>query len=232
MHDIAGLAHKFDPRFFPTDEERARAVEKKKATGERVIGWCLSGSRLDKIYPQSAMVVARLLRELDTPVFMFGAPGRDLEIAKEVLRLVTKQNGTHEGLHLGLSPDPENPSWPIRRSLTQLQTCDLVISPDSGPLWSVSFCEMPKILLLSHASAENISKHWVNTVTLQADPVRVPCHPCHRLIDDHAVFCTPNSDNTGAACISDISAETIVQTAARLLAVRSSKQHQTITKDA
>ncbi len=228
VHDIARLPHKFAPKFYPTAEEHAKAVEKTNETGPRVIGWCLSGSRLDKIYPQSAMVIARLLRELNTPVRMFGAPGRDFEIAKEVLNLVTKQNGTHEGLHLALSPDPDKPSWPVRRVLTQLQTCDLVIGPDTGPLWSVSMEDMPKIVLLSHASAENITKHWLNTVSLHADPIRVPCYPCHRLHDDPQKTCVPNADNTGAACISDISAETIVQTAARLLTERGNKH---LTKD-
>jgi hypothetical protein len=35
---------------------------------------------------------------------------------------------------------------------------------------SAAFEAMPKIMLLSHASEENITKHWVNTTTLHADP--------------------------------------------------------------
>ena len=69
---------------------------------------------------------------------------------------------------------------------------------------------MPKIVMVSHASAENITKHWVNTTTLHADPDRVPCFPCHRL-HNSIDTCTPNKDGGhAAACISDISVETIV----------------------
>jgi hypothetical protein len=63
---------------------------------------------------------------------------------------------------------------------------------------------------VSHASAENITKHWVNTVTLHADPDRVPCWPCHRLHNDPST-CKSNKEDNGAACISDISVERLFQ---------------------
>ena len=76
---------------------------------------------------------------------------------------------------------------------------------------------MPKVVLHSHASVENIAKHWVNTVSLHADPNNVPCWPCHRL-HDTVDTCIPNKDMGGAAaCISDISVETILENAERLL---------------
>ena len=68
---------------------------------------------------------------------------------------------------------------------------------------------MPKIALLSHASAENITKHWLNTTTLHADQNRVPCWPCHKLHDTKDT-CVENKEKNGAACISDISVETIM----------------------
>jgi hypothetical protein len=67
---------------------------------------------------------------------------------------------------------------------------------------------MPKIVLLSHASAENVTKHWRNTVTLHADPTRVPCWPCHRLHDGPET-CFSYGAN-GAGCISDISADLVL----------------------
>jgi len=94
--------------------------------------------------------------------------------------------------------------------------CDLVITPDTGTWWAVAMEPLPKILMVSHASAENIGKHAVNTMVLHADPGRVKCFPCHRLHSDFTT-CTPNFENNGAACISDISVNTIVETARRML---------------
>ena len=86
---------------------------------------------------------------------------------------------------------------------------DVVITPDTGPAWACALEPMPKIALLSHASAENITKHWLNTTTLHADQNRVPCWPCHKLHDTKDT-CVENKEKNGAACISDISVETIM----------------------
>jgi ADP-heptose:LPS heptosyltransferase len=192
----------------------------------RVIGWCISGTRIDKAYPYSPMVIARIIKELRLPVILFGA-GKDAEAAEVVGNQVVIQNGSGEGLHfaieadyhksspelrakLGLVPDVTN--WPVRRGLAQVQLCDLVIGPDTGFMWGVAMEKMPKIVMLSHASQENITKHWHNTITLHADQKRVPCWPCHKL-HDGLDTCVPNKDNNGAACISDISVEEILRKA-------------------
>jgi ADP-heptose:LPS heptosyltransferase len=225
IHDVCEIPHDFTvgPRFYPTKEEHAKAVETKAKMGGHVIGWCIAGSRIDKIYPYSAMAIARLIKETGYSVVMFGAPGKDFEIAKQIQEHVQRQNSSEEGLYLALSPDAEKPSWPIRRSLAQAQACDLIISPDSGVLWAVASEDMPKIVLLSHASAENITKYHVNTVTLHADPTRVPCFPCHRLHDTPET-CVPNKEGNAASCMTDISVDTIVQTAVDLLS-QSSGRH-------
>jgi hypothetical protein len=64
--------------------------------------------------------------------------------------------------------------------------------------------------MLSHASPENITKHWTNTTTLHADQGHVPCWPCHRLHTDGST-CVANHDNDGPACMADISIDTIVR---------------------
>jgi hypothetical protein len=74
--------------------------------------------------------------------------------------------------------------------------------------------ECGKVLMVSHGSVENIAKHAVNTIVLHADENRVPCWPCHRLHDDTST-CVENKEKNGAACISDISVEQVVQAVAR-----------------
>ena len=211
-HDICDIPYEeIAPNFFPTSEETEKAEATKAKVGEKVIGWVMSGSRLDKVHPEVDTAVARILRELKVPVVLLGGPGKDYELAKLIQEEVKKRNHTDEGLHLALSPDPEKPTWGPRRICAQAQQFDLVIGPDTGPMWAVAMHDMPKILLASHAGGNNITKHWKNTVTLEADRERVPCYPCHRLHDD-ASMCTPNVDKNGAACISDISVDTIVDT--------------------
>ena len=210
VHDILGMPYDFGPLFFPTDAERAAAAATRAEMRAPVVGWCLSGTRIDKVYPYAPMAVARIIRDLGASVMMFGAPGKDFGMAKAIEEHVGRQNGSTEGLHLALSPDEARPTWPIRRILTQAAACDVVVGPDTGPMWGVAFEPVYKVMLLSHASEENITKHWVNTVTLHADPSRVPCWPCHRLHDTPAT-CVPNRENNGSACVSDVSVEDVVR---------------------
>lgn len=212
VHDVCDVPYdEIAPNFYPTQEERAQALETKAKMGPKVIGWVMSGTRIDKVHPHADIAVARLIKETGLPVVLLGGPGKDYELAKMIQFEVQKLNRSTDGLHLALSPDPEQPSWPPRRLMAQTQTCDIVVGPDTGPMWGVAMHDMPKILMVSHTSAENITKHWKNTTTLHADPEHVPCWPCHRLHDTQE-FCTPNADRNGAACITDISVDKIVDT--------------------
>lgn len=221
VHDVANVPHMFGPLFFPSIEEEQRAKQvRDEQIGRPYIAWVLSGSRIDKIYPYAAMAIGRIIKELDIPVVMIGVGGKQFEMAKQMTEHIIRQNGAKDMLHLALSPDTADPGghqdWPIRRSLTQAMTADLVVTPDTGVAWAVAMENTPKIAMLSHSSAENITKHWVNTTTLHADPNNVPCWPCHRLHNDIST-CTPNKDGGhAAACISDISVETLVTTVERL----------------
>lgn len=222
-HDIMGVDYSFGPLFYPTDEEREQAnvTRRKLGSSRPIIGWCLSGTRVDKVYPYAQLVIARLIKELGAQVVMMGAPPphRDAAIAKVVMENVKAQNGTLDGLTHAGSPSLEDQTWPVRRILTFAAVCDLYIGSDTGPSWAVAFEPVPKIIMVSHTSEENITKHWINTTTLHADPKRVGCWPCHRL---HNTFETCNpikiNDTDFAACISDINVEAIMSNAARLLA--------------
>ncbi len=212
-----------EPKFFPTEEERAQAEQTfaEQISKRPIIGWVLSGTRIDKIHPAGTLIVARLIAELGAQVVLFGAPGRDFEMAVRIQEHVQRQNGSTAGLHAmvdDLKPGMtfENQKFPIRRVLTQLQYCDLVISPDTGPAWGVSMEAVPKIVLVSHASVENITGGWRNTTTLHADTEKVPCWPCHRL-HDTLDTCVPDETKQAAACISSIQVPAIIELAARLL---------------
>jgi ADP-heptose:LPS heptosyltransferase len=217
--DICGVEPVFtQPLFYPTEEEYEKAAATKKKVGERCIGWSIAGSRLDKYHPNTPLIVARLIKELEIPVIMFGADSeREQNVGKATMEHVEKTNGSTAGLHTAWTTKTADGKsviheWPIRRSLAQLIACDLVIGPDTGAMWGVAFETMPKIMLLSHASRENIVKHWRNTVAPEIDTEQAPCWPCHRLLDD-TTYCRPNKAGDGVACISSISTETIISEA-------------------
>lgn len=216
VHDIGNVPYEFGPLFFPTDEEKEYAQVTKSKIGPRFILWVLSGTRIDKVYPYAPMAIARIIKELKAPVVLMGGPTEiERSMADAIRDYVELANGTREDLHLAF-PDIKDPAkcWPLRTSLSFALAADLVVTPDTGTAWAVAMEPMPKVVMVSHASAENITKHWVNTITLEADPIRVPCVPCHRLHDDPST-CVANKEGNGAACISDITVEKVVQTVAQ-----------------
>lgn len=215
VHDIAGVPYEFGPLFFPSPEEYAFAFQAKKQIGDRFILWVLSGTRIDKVYPYATMAISRIIKEVGAPVLVMGGPSeKEHSMATTIRDVVTLANGGREGLHLAI-PATEGGAraWPLRTSLTMALVADLVVTPDTGTAWAVAFEQMPKVVMVSHASVENITKHWVNTTTLHADPNYVPCWPCHRLHEDPST-CVVNKEGNGAACISNISVEKLVQAVA------------------
>lgn len=225
-HDIVGVPHVFGPLFFPTEDEVDQAKETLRKVSMhgtlKVVGWCLAGSRLDKIYPMAPMAIARMIKEMGVAVIMFGAKDRiDFEMAQTVHEHVKANNSTDANLHLALSPVGTD-TWPIRRAITTLMQCDAVITPDSGLGWSVALECVPKIMLHSHASQVNITKHWKNTISMIPSVACWPCHKLHNEIktcqaEQAACGVTVNKDAKGAACISSISVDDILTTTRKAL---------------
>lgn len=214
-HDIMGVPYVFDRLYYPTDEEIDRAMKTKAEVGGRFVSWILNGSRIDKVYPYCAFIITRLIKELDLTVVIQGGGEKDYSMAQAIGDHCQLQNSSVKKLELAVSrPGTETggeKNWPLRRSMALAHVADLVVGPDTGLSWSVAFEPMPKVIMVSHTSVENITKHWRNTVTLHADPERVPCWPCHRLHNTKDT-CVENKEKNGAACISDISVETIFET--------------------
>jgi ADP-heptose:LPS heptosyltransferase len=162
------------------------------------------------------MAVARLLKEQNMAVIMFGAKDRaDFEMARTIHEHVKANNSTDANLHLALSPQGTD-TWPIRRSLTTAMLCDLVITPDTGMGWGVAMETVPKIMLHSHASQKNITAHWKNTISMIPTVACWPCHKLHNVkqtceAEQAANGMTIDPEAKGAACITSISVEDILQ---------------------
>lgn len=195
-HAIAGVPFNPAPKFYPSKQEKGWAVKYRAKLGLKntVIMWSIAGSSVHKVYPHIDMVIARVLHEHENVRFILVGDELssiieyDWRNEKRVIRKCGK--------------------WSIRESLSMAQQCDMVIGPETGVMNAVSFEAMPKVLMLSHSSKDNIGKHWVNTHQLIPDGV--DCYPCHKL---HYGFATCNRDEeTGTAkCAAATDPEKIIE---------------------
>ncbi len=63
--------------------------------------------------------------------------------------------------------------YTIRESMALAEVSDVVVGAETGMLNSVAHRSMPKIVLLSHSSANNLTKHWVNTAAIEPHKLNV-----------------------------------------------------------
>lgn len=205
MAAIADLPFEPAYHFVPTDDEIKRAdafiEELGRLTnpnwilGQRwvrpfVVMWALSGSSVHKTYPHQDAVIARILAEIpQAHVVTVGDHfSRILEAGWENESRVHRRCGELE----------------IRDTITLAQRCDLVIGPETGVLNAVAFEPNHKVVLLSHSTAENLTKHWVNTEALHSEVT--PCYPCHQMhyVKDGWRTCTKHEESSTAQCQWDI----------------------------
>ena len=104
--------------------------------------------------------------------------------------------------------------WDLDKSLAFALEADIVIGPETGVLNLVGHEPMAKIIYLSHSSEDNLTKNWINTVTLT--PENTPCYPCHMLhyTWDHC----HKVEKTGAAlCATNIKPERVFKSIMSIL---------------
>ena len=195
-HDRAEVPYEFAPKFFPTKKEIKWAKDtRRRMKTKNVIMWSLSGSSVHKVYPWTDQVISRILLK-----------GKDVSF-------VTVGDELCQLLELGWEKEKKvitkSGKWSIRKTLAFLDVCDIVIGPETGVLNAASTLDCHKIVMLSHSSKENLSKHWNNTATLEPDYYPGFCYPCHKL---HYGFQTCNRDEEtgGAMCAANIKPEAIV----------------------
>ena len=195
-HDLGGVPYKFYPKFYPTKSEIKWAKEVRRRIKTRnVILWSLSGSSVHKVYPWTDSVISRILLERNDVSFV--TVGDDLcqllEMGWEKEKKVITKSG----------------KWSIRKTLAFLDVCNIIVGPETGVLNAASTLDCHKIVMLSHSSKENLSKHWTNTTTLEPEYYSNYCYPCHKM---HWGFKTCNRDEEtgGAMCAANIKPESIV----------------------
>jgi ADP-heptose:LPS heptosyltransferase len=165
-HDIAQVPHQFHARFYPSPGEQKWARrERLQLAGQRpLVMLSLSGSSVHKAYPHWDAVIAWLMHATSAVVITVG------DIYCRIL-----EGGWTKERRVKLRAG----ALSIRRTLTLAEHCDLVVGTETGVMNAVGLLPVPKVLMLSHSSVENLSKHWMNTTNLE--PFMAKCHPCHKL---------------------------------------------------
>ena len=104
--------------------------------------------------------------------------------------------------------------WGIRQTLTFAQVADLVIGPETGVLNAVANEPMPKMVFLSHSTEENLTRDWVNTISLQSKGTKCKgrgddeAPACHKMLYGWK-DCTKDEETGTAQCQVDISKEEV-----------------------
>lgn len=200
QHLIAGVPYtKPEVKFYETKSERAWALaEKAKAQG-RLIAWVLTGSAAHKIWPHVDDVMTPLLENFpDTTIVLIGGPKEQM--------LEGDWNHPRVWRRVG--------KWPMRNVMAFTKQCDVVVGPETGVLNAMSMESMLKVLILSHSTIENLSRDWVNTISLAADDVS--CYPCHQLHLTGWQYCNRHPEGT-AMCQRMLGPERVYEAIAKTL---------------
>lgn len=199
QHALAGVPHKPAVRFYATSEEKAWAKKERRQMGATCVLWQLAGSsRMHKSYPYLDQIVARIMIEYpDVHVVLTGGPECvELEAGWEREPRVHRTCG----------------KWSIRQTLAFLDEADVAIGAETGVMNAASCLALPKIVFLSHSSHENLTRDWVNTVSLSSPETHCPgrgrneAPACHML---HFTFahCRKGEATGVASCMEEIDPE-------------------------
>jgi ADP-heptose:LPS heptosyltransferase len=196
LHRKAKVPQVFNTKFYPSLSEKKWAAEQRRnmrlGSGHYVIVVALSGSSVHKSYPYMDSVIAYYLMEEPMARFVL--------VGEELCKL----------LEAGWEKEPKvfckSGDWSIRQSLAFAQTADLVLGPETGVLNSVSAEDIAKVVMLSHSSEENLTKHWVNTTAVYSD---ADCYPCHKLHYGFAT-CNRHEETGGAMCAARLDPKKVV----------------------
>lgn len=167
----------FDPQvhFFPTDMERQWAIkERHRLGGSPLILWALTGSSVHKTWGGLDQALARILLTFPTAhVVLVGGPDAViLEGGWEQEPRIKRRSGAYS----------------IRQTLSLVQQVDVMIGPETGVMNAGAQLPIPKVVFLSHSTHENLTRDWVNCVSIAAASTKCPgrgdneapaCHQMH-----------------------------------------------------
>lgn len=159
--ELAGFSERgLNGELYFTPEEEEWAVHN-SFKGRFNVLWSLSGSSFHKVYHRAEAVARAILEKYhDVRITTVG------DDFCHLLEWIHKRARLKCGI------------WKIRQSLAMVKHSDLVVGAETGILNAAGCYDVPKIVLLSHSSEENLSKYWKNCQSISSSPA---CYPCHQL---------------------------------------------------
>jgi ADP-heptose:LPS heptosyltransferase len=195
-HLVAGVPKPYRVKFYPSEEEQKWAADKERELGPFLL-WCLNGSAPHKWYPHVAKVVTRLLRKTDLRVVLVGGE-QSRQQETDILQAAVDYHGDASRIFSLVNTKS------IRQAMALAQRARVVIGPETGVMNAVCLEAVPKVCLLSHSAASNLTDDWVNTTAIVPS---VPCYPCHRLHNSHK-YCPQDQITKAAVCAASIGPDT------------------------
>jgi ADP-heptose:LPS heptosyltransferase len=139
---------------------------RKKFKGKFLILWCLSGSAMHKAWLRAEeTAITFLARHKDVIIITIG---------DYFTKMIDFAQWSPPGRVLSQVGE-----WDVRTSMLMTNHVDLVVSPETSILNAAGCYDTPKIGLLTHSNKTNLTKHFKNDYSLQAE---AECSPCHRMI--------------------------------------------------
>jgi ADP-heptose:LPS heptosyltransferase/SAM-dependent methyltransferase len=191
QHEIAGVPHKPEVHFFPTEDEIAWAKREKEKLGGFTIVWAQSGSSVHKKWPWVDNVIMSMLPDFpDVNFVLVGGP--DCILLEQGWFKVKDGEPVRDENGRRILADPRvlctAGDWSIRQTMAFCQQADLIVGPETGVLNAVCQMPMPKIVMLSHSTDENLTRDWENTHVVLSNVTECPgrgkneapaCHQLH-----------------------------------------------------
>lgn len=188
MHEVAGVPYRLAQRFHPADSEAAWAKKGRAEFAGRVVVMVNGGSTAPKWWPY-APALAGLLAELGIHVIVVGDL-KGLEYPKS------------DHIHvLGTG------TWSIRQSIAFSMRADAVVGQETGLMNALALESVPKVVMLSHSTHENLTRDWTAVRVLHG---AVPCYPCHQIHYTHQ-HCPQDEATKAAKCQAAIPVEAAMQ---------------------
>ena len=194
VHAYAELPRGTEARqkFYPSEAEQQWAAETRNRLNGPLVLLSPTGSGPFKAWPHAQRFM-ELMADAGVYTVMVG----DLKHLPD-LDLV-ERNGEEYGIVAGME-------FPLRLAMALALEADAVVATESVFANAVAFEPMPKVVMLSHSSHENLTRDWFNVAALEAP---VACHPCHRIHNHGAVMCGKDKTTGAAACMASYSAEQV-----------------------
>jgi ADP-heptose:LPS heptosyltransferase len=189
LHEHAELPARFAQRFYPAPHELEWAqAQRAQLFPGRLVVIAPTGSSLTKTWPHVQALIDALAA-MGVYTLVLGEVRQELEAPEPWCAVLGKD-------------------VPIRLAMTLATLADVVVGTESAIINAAAMLDSLKVVLLSHSSPENLTKHWTNTVAVQP-PASVGCHPCHRLHNGWT-FCQRDQETGFAACQAAVSAEQVL----------------------